>query len=387
MGAGTYGAWTRVPGSDADTSGFTFTDLDNGTTYGFKVRGVIEYPSDLGGTLASAASDEASATPNSLLVFNKRNLSVPENGSATYTVKLGKAPTANVNVSVNSVGDADVTVDTDTTASGNQNTLTFTTSNWSTAQTVTVAAAEDADEEHSRAAIEHSIVTTDAVYAAFKQPPDVTATEVDNDISVQLSAASLALNEGASATYTVRLSTQPNTEVAVTITRNSNGDADLTVDTDIGTAGNQNAVTFTAANWFSPQTITVAAAEDSDKTDDAATFTHTLTGGAYANVAAPTLSVIANDNEPILSVSNVATTTATLTIARHTGNWHHKEFSPGTGTCSSAISGATASLTGLTGNISYTYKAYSDSGCATELATATAFLTKPAQPDKPVAAS
>ena len=66
-------------------------------------------------------------------------------------------------------------------------------------------------------------------------------------------------------------------------------------------------------------------------------------------------------------------TTATLTIANHSGDWYHKYTVPTTpaGTCSSAVSTATASLTGLTGGTAYTWKAYSDSGCATEIASET----------------
>ena len=49
------------------------------------------------------------------------------------------------------------------------------------------------------------------------------------------------------------------------------------------------------------------------------------------------------------------------------------------------MSGTSAGLTGLAGNTSYTFKAYSDSGCSTELAVATAFLTKPGKPTTPTA--
>ena len=72
-----------------------------------------------------------------------------------------------------------------------------------------------------------------------------------------------------------------------------------------------------------------------------------------------------------LTASAVTETTATLTIANHTGDWYHKRTTPTGGTCSSAVSAATASLTNLTGGTAYTWKAYSDSGCATEIASET----------------
>ena len=79
---------------------------------------------------------------------------------------------------------------------------------------------------------------------------------------------------------------------------------------------------------------------------------------------------------PELTASNVAVTTATLTIANHTGNWYHKHTGAGA-TCDGPVSGTTKSLTGLTANTTYTYSAYSDSSCTTGnlLATATGFIT------------
>ena len=44
-------------------------------------------------------------------------------------------------------------------------------------------------------------------------------------------------------------------------------------------------------------------------------------------------------------------------------------------------------LSGLSSNTSYTYKAYSDNSCSTELAAASAFLTKPGKPTTPTVAA
>ncbi len=79
---------------------------------------------------------------------------------------------------------------------------------------------------------------------------------------------------------------------------------------------------------------------------------------------------------PALTASNVAVTTATLTIANHTGNWYHKHTGAGA-TCDGPVSGTSKALTGLTANTTYTYSAYSDSSCTAGnlLATATGFTT------------
>ena len=78
---------------------------------------------------------------------------------------------------------------------------------------------------------------------------------------------------------------------------------------------------------------------------------------------------------PTLAASNITATGATLTISHHADDWYHKYTSPTGGQCSSAVSGTTATVTGLTPGVTHTFKAYSDSGCTTELATASDFTT------------
>ena len=79
---------------------------------------------------------------------------------------------------------------------------------------------------------------------------------------------------------------------------------------------------------------------------------------------------------PSLTASNVAATTATLTIANHADAWYYKHTNTGA-TCDGPVSGTTKNLTGLTASTSYTYSAYSDSTCTTGnlLATAAQFTT------------
>ncbi|KKZ15075.1 MAG: hypothetical protein TH68_02370, partial [Candidatus Synechococcus spongiarum 142] len=79
-------------------------------------------------------------TPN--LVVSPAALTVAEAGSATYTVKLVKEPTADVTVTMSGMGSG-VSVDADPGMVGEQTMLAFTTSNWDRSQTVTVRAAAD----------------------------------------------------------------------------------------------------------------------------------------------------------------------------------------------------------------------------------------------------
>ena len=78
---------------------------------------------------------------------------------------------------------------------------------------------------------------------------------------------------------------------------------------------------------------------------------------------------------PTLASSGITSTGATLTIANYDGTWYYMATSGPHTSCSSAQTGTTAALSGLTSGQSYTYTAYSDSGCSTALASAPAFTT------------
>nr|WP_184979292.1 glycoside hydrolase family 48 protein [Sphaerisporangium rubeum] len=97
--------------------------------------------------------------------------------------------------------------------------------------------------------------------------------------TIVASASTLLVPEGSSASYTIRLSRQPSSSVTVTTAKASGGDADLTI-----SAGATR--TFTTSNWNTPQTVTIAAAEDSDTTAGSATFTSTASGWTSASVEA-----------------------------------------------------------------------------------------------------
>ena len=74
--------------------------------------------------------------------------------------------------------------------------------------------------------------------------------------------------------YTVALATQPSGTVSVSIT--GHADTDLSLD--------KTTLTFIVNDWDTPQTVTVKAAQDDDTVNDAATLTHTASGGDYVNV-------------------------------------------------------------------------------------------------------
>jgi hypothetical protein len=98
-----------------------------------------------------------------------------------------------------------------------------------------------------------------------------------------VSSDTLHTQEGGSTTFTLQLRKQPTTDLVVTIIRSS---GDATITTDVAT------LTFTAANWSSPQTVAVNAASDSNLVASTATFTLSAEG-----LASQTVTVNAADTD------------------------------------------------------------------------------------------
>ncbi|WP_425155493.1 Ig-like domain-containing protein [Candidatus Palauibacter sp.] len=194
---------------------------------------------------------------------SKSNLEVPEGGSANYTVVLDLQPTDGVRIAVERrSGDLDLSADRDT--------LIFTDSNWNTPQMVTISAAEDVDSEHGIATFSHNADSDDTEYDGIGIFL-VTATEGDNDeAGVTVSPTTVRVPEGGSASYTMKLDTEPADmeDVTIYVLLPGTADPDLTVSTD--------ELLFTNLNWSTPQTVTIFAAEDADSLSDSVTIEHSL---------------------------------------------------------------------------------------------------------------
>ena len=119
---------------------------------------------------------------------------------------------------------------------------------------------------------------------------DVAVTAVDDDArAVIVSAESVSVDEaGGVATYTVVLGSQPTGVVTVTP---SIGDASV--------AAASGALTFTAADWSVPQTVTVTGLDDDiDNDPDRETrISHAVSGGDYGGVPAADVTVTAVDDD------------------------------------------------------------------------------------------
>ena len=110
----------------------------------------------------------------------------------------------------------------------------------------------------------------------------------DNDErGVTVSPTDLALSEGAGATYTLVLDSEP-TEI-VTVTPSLSGSRDLTF--------MPSSLTFTPSDWDTAQTMTVSATEDDDAYHDSSMISHAAQGAEYASLVDGEISVTISDNE------------------------------------------------------------------------------------------
>ena len=180
-----------------------------------------------------------------------------------------------------------------------------------------------------------------------------------NTYSIILSASNVTVPEGGTATYTVSLSDKPSTDVNLWLTRNAAGDTDIT--------------THMALMIFSPSTytgftVTLSAAEDADLTNGTATITHSVNGGGYSNATA-TLTAVEDDNDDdVLTVSDVTATTALLTLTGDRGDWWHQragwtECRKAPDNDNNGTSDSSFRLTGLDRTVNSYITAYSASTC------------------------
>ena len=226
-------------------------------------------------------------------------LTVRENRTATYTMRLNTQPSAAVTVSVSGTT-AEVTVD--------ETALTFTTTNWNATRTVTVSAADDDNATDETVNLLHAATGGDYTGLALASRPGVEVSVDDDDMPALVidpdpNAGPLALNEMSghadnAMDYTVRLATQPTAQVEVAV---SSDDRAVSVDNDA--TPRTRTLTFTTTNWATAQAVTATAAEDDDASNETVTITHTASGGDYEDVSARLGATTVDDDEQAIAVA------------------------------------------------------------------------------------
>ncbi|MCK4276071.1 MAG: hypothetical protein KAX78_06135 [Phycisphaerae bacterium] len=189
---------------------------------------------------------------------------ISENGlTDSYSIRLSRAPTANVTVTVSSpilppeitsLGGAALRVSTGGGTPASALTLVFTPANWNTPQTVTVHAVNDTLGEQTEVLpIMHSVISADSSYHALAIR-SVPVQIIDNDsagVIITPSGVSTDVLEGGfTDTYILSLTHAPS------------GPVSIQLDGDSGLALSQTTVTLDDSNWNTGVAVSVSASDD-----------------------------------------------------------------------------------------------------------------------------
>ena len=213
---------------------------------------------------------------------------VDERGGATgvaVTATLGGGVTRDVPTSLAlSVGaPADTAIEGTDYAAVNDLILTIPAGQASATASFTLTTIDDSVDERVEA-----LSITGTVGDAGLEVIGTTLSITDNDArGVGVSPGVLTLSEGAGATYTLVLESEPTQ--TVTVTPRLSGSRDLTFEPA--------SLTFAPSDWDTAQTMTLSATEDDDASHDSSVVSHAARGGEYSSLVDGALAVTISDNE------------------------------------------------------------------------------------------
>lgn len=279
-----------------DKTSLTFTPDNYDKVQNIKIVGV--HNSDDANKIANITFSNANMTSKDVpiyvnnidiyrgeIVLSTANISVNENSTATFTVKLDRKPTNNQIVHLSCENE---------NATLNKSSLTFTPSNYNVAQTVTVTGVHDNSLNDKTCVIEltSNEVKTQSVNVAIKN--------IDYFGNIVLNKTSLSINEGNATTFTVKLDSRPSGNQTVNI---SCDNSYATID--------KTSLTFTPSNYNTTQTVTISSVHNESDYVDRTTII-TLSS---LNVENKTITVIvSNIDVPPEVFGNIITSTNTLSV-------------------------------------------------------------------------
>ena len=207
-------------------------------------------------------------------------LTIAEGESDSYRVVLTSRPSHDVTIFITHSGDPDIRI--------GQGTLIFTGENWGQPQTVVVKASSDDDAADDNARLAHSASSSDGSYNGLILRDVRISVSDDDSAGVRISPTNLSIPEGESRDYTVVLTSKP--ALAVVLAASSDN-SDLTP--------SPGSLTISPADWNTPQTIRVGAAQDDDALDDKARFSHAAASAdpAYQGIPVDEVGITVTDND------------------------------------------------------------------------------------------
>jgi hypothetical protein len=248
---------------------------------------------------SGGGADDGGVSGGLIMVSPTTGLVTSESGGkATFTIVLRRKPTSSVAMTLSSSDPGEGSVSPEA--------VTFTPANWSAPQTVTVTGVDDQEKDGDQTFLVNIAPASsgDPAYAGV-DPADVTVVNVDNEsagFTVTPLTGLTTSEAGGMATFTVLLNSPPSDDVTVALS--SSNAMEGTV--------NPASLTFTAANWKAPQTVTVTGVDD-PVADGPASYTIVT---ATAKSRDPSY----NGLDPAdVSVVNVDNDTAGITVTPSSG--------------------------------------------------------------------
>ncbi len=195
-------------------------------------------------------SSDPSAQSGSLFIYSPNLLVTTESGgTAEAQIYLRQAPSSDVTISFTSSNAAEGTVLTSS--------LTFTSLDYSIPQTLQILGVDDAlPDGNVSYRIDAAVTTSDPVFSA-EASFSIAAINYDNETSspgilVTPTSGLYTTEGGGSAVFSVVLLTAPSADVTLNLASSDTNEAVISTGT----------LTFTSANWSTPQDVTVTGVND-----------------------------------------------------------------------------------------------------------------------------
>ncbi|MCY4054779.1 MAG: fibronectin type III domain-containing protein [Cyanobacteria bacterium MAG CAR4_bin_6] len=355
--------------------------------------GTSAYPTTLSGLPVVAVTVTADSRP--VVSIAGESATVTEGSGAGFRVSAVPAPAAPlvVNLTVGETGEGDFVL------AGNEGSRTVTVPVTGSAVFTVTTAPDSTDEPNGEVRV------TVAGDGAYRGAPAATVTVMDDDatpVVLSRTGTGAIAEDGGAATLTVRLGrrlyggervTAPLVvsgvgisadDYTLTLAGGQGQNTGVSLSTSAPHSGAEPAVVFTGhdANTVQTATLRLAAIDDNANEGTGESLTVAFGSGNRAVVstldrvsgtgsdgvtASGTVTVSITDDDASLAAGSITESGAVLTLSNGPGVWYYKETAPSGGSCSTAVSGASATLTGLSAATGYTYRAYGDSGCSEEV--------------------
>lgn len=318
-----------TPGTEATASpsSITFAPSEWFTPKIITVTGVDEYIVD-GSRTVSIVSSAATSTDTDynglagpvfpsvtntdddvpgFVLTSPGSLTISENGGIlNFTIRLTSQPPPGFTVTLTGFNE------NNTITNVNPNNLVFTNANWNIDQTVQITTNNnDIDEDTRSVTLQFGSVdtggTADPVYNAISPPSQVSISVTDDDTAgiTVTPVGGLVVHENGTPfteTFTVVLNSQPTQTVNISSITSSNP-SEITV--------SPASLSFTTANWNTPQTVTITSVldgvDDGDQNVNINLSHSSSTDPKYNSIAIPAVTAINTDsNEPLVRIQNLS---------------------------------------------------------------------------------